>query len=242
MNRLSDADLLDLAARNEAAGSLDGLARRLLALAWPAVAAERWAALDAARRDTLLLQLRCRHFGPLLQAQSACPACGERLEYELDGQQLGGPADAAALLAEPADLRLECEGRAVMLRRPSAADLADLAQAADPAALMRRCLVDPPADAEALCADPAWQAAFGAALADELPLADPQIGLHCPACGAGWEESFDAGRFLHADLEAAAGRLLDEVHQLALAYHWSERDILALPAARRRDYLQRLGA
>jgi hypothetical protein len=236
MKRLSDADLLDLAARDEAARP-DGWARRLLALAWPEQPPERWTALDAARRDTLLLRLRCRQFGALLQAQSACPECGERLEYELDGWQLAGPAEPAALLADPADLRLALHGRVLSLRRPAADDLAE---AADPAALMRRCLLEPPADADALCADPAWQAAFGAALADELPLADPQIALQCPACGAGWEESFDAAGFLYDDLRAASARLLDEVHRLALAYHWSERDILALPAARRRDYLQRL--
>lgn len=37
-----------------------------------------------------------------------------------------------------------------------------------------------------------------------------------------------------------AERLFDEVHLLALHYHWAERDILALTAARRGRYLQRL--
>jgi hypothetical protein len=32
-------------------------------------------------------------------------------------------------------------------------------------------------------------------------------------------------------------RLYDEVHVLALHYHWAERDILALPAAKRQRYL-----
>lgn len=35
----------------------------------------------------------------------------------------------------------------------------------------------------------------------------------------------------------SADLLLTEVHALALHYHWSERDILALPRARRRRYL-----
>jgi hypothetical protein len=34
--------------------------------------------------------------------------------------------------------------------------------------------------------------------------------------------------------------LLDAVHQLARAYHWSEREILALPRERRRQYLARV--
>jgi hypothetical protein len=32
-------------------------------------------------------------------------------------------------------------------------------------------------------------------------------------------------------------RLYQEVHVLALHYHWSERSILALPAAKRQRYL-----
>ena len=32
-------------------------------------------------------------------------------------------------------------------------------------------------------------------------------------------------------------RLYTEVHHLALHYHWSERDILALPRGRRQRYL-----
>jgi hypothetical protein len=37
-----------------------------------------------------------------------------------------------------------------------------------------------------------------------------------------------------------AARLLEEVHVLALHYHWAERDILALTTARRGRYLQLL--
>jgi hypothetical protein len=32
-------------------------------------------------------------------------------------------------------------------------------------------------------------------------------------------------------------RLFEEVHVLALQYHWPERDILALPRGKRRRYL-----
>jgi hypothetical protein len=238
MKMLSDAALLDLAAQDEAARPGEA-ARRWLALAWPDCPAERWAMLDGARRDTLLLLLRRARFGDLLQAESCCPACGERVEYELDAAHLAGDAQAQMLLADAASIELALADRVLRLRRPLAEDLALATSAPD---LMRRCLLDADAESQALCGEPASIQAFGAALAEELPLADPQIGLQCPACGAAWEETFEAWTFLQADLRAAADRLLDEVHTLALAYHWPERDILALPPARRRQYLRRLAA
>jgi hypothetical protein len=39
---------------------------------------------------------------------------------------------------------------------------------------------------------------------------------------------------------ATGDRLLEEVHSIARAYHWSEAEILALPLPRRRRYLDLL--
>lgn len=41
-------------------------------------------------------------------------------------------------------------------------------------------------------------------------------------------------------MKSRASRLLREVHALARAYHWSERELLALPLPRRTAYLQLL--
>jgi hypothetical protein len=64
------------------------------------------------------------------------------------------------------------------------------------------------------------------------------IDLSCPACGHGWQVIFDIESFLWAKVSALAKRLLHEVHGLASAYGWTERDILALPAVRRQFYLE----
>ena len=40
---------------------------------------------------------------------------------------------------------------------------------------------------------------------------------------------FDIARFLDDELAGRATRLLDEIHLIAMAYHWSEAAILALP-------------
>ena len=45
------------------------------------------------------------------------------------------------------------------------------------------------------------------------------------------------GAFLWAEIHAWAQQLLRDVHTLAIAYGWSETEVLALPAARRRAYL-----
>ncbi len=42
---------------------------------------------------------------------------------------------------------------------------------------------------------------------------------------------------LFRELAEHGDRLYREVHHLALHYHWSERDILALPHGKRRRYL-----
>ena len=79
-----------------------------------------------------------------------------------------------------------------------------------------------------------------------MALADPlgEIMLHfdCPACGTSFEESLDLSTFLWAEIEARAQRLLLEVHTLAVAYGWSEAEILSLNAARREIYLEMVRA
>jgi hypothetical protein len=71
--------------------------------------------------------------------------------------------------------------------------------------------------------------------------ADIAIDLACPACTQHWTEGLDIGAHLWLELEAAAQRLLHEVVVLAKSFGWAERDILALPPARRRAYLQAIG-
>jgi hypothetical protein len=53
--------------------------------------------------------------------------------------------------------------------------------------------------------------------------------------------TLDPAEFLWAAAEAQARRLLLEVDALARAYGWREPDVLALPPARRRAYLELVG-
>ena len=64
------------------------------------------------------------------------------------------------------------------------------------------------------------------------------LDLQCAACGHEWQETFDILSFFWSELSRYAKRLLQEVHTLAWAYGWSESEILAMSAARRRVYLE----
>lgn len=66
-------------------------------------------------------------------------------------------------------------------------------------------------------------------------LAD-RITLECPECGSTHQVMLD----LYRGLLKPVNQLLDDVHNLAVNYHWSEKEILAMPNQRRSAYLQRL--
>jgi hypothetical protein len=82
----------------------------------------------------------------------------------------------------------------------------------------------------------------GERMAAADPLAEIVLNFQCPACEATCHESLDLPTFLWAELEALARRLVMDVHALASAYGWSEREILALSDTRRRLYLEMVSA
>jgi hypothetical protein len=77
-----------------------------------------------------------------------------------------------------------------------------------------------------------------------LDAADPLVCFHvtacCPACGAAIRRDVDLEAIAHRHLAAAQQQLLDAIHRLASAYHWTEREVLALPRRRRAHYLARI--
>jgi len=85
-------------------------------------------------------------------------------------------------------------------------------------------------------------AAIARRMAEVDPLADIQLELTCPSCEHRWRSVFDIVSFLWAELEVWAWRILSDVHTLASAYGWRERDILTLSPTRRQFYLEMVGA
>jgi len=232
MRTLSSADVLDLWEQGVPLLPLD---RGLLALG----TADPRAAEDAAdwplgRRNRALLDLYAAWFGPRMPAWTSCPACGDKVEFELDAREL------AATAIEPREHSV-CVGE-YTFRLPTSRDLAHVAVSGSASAsngLLQRCRIGGP---ETLIADDDVLEAIEESLATADPLAELRLALSCPSCRREWDDAFDIERFLWAEVEARARRVLWDVHTLATAYGWSESDTLALSAARRAMYLQMVRA
>jgi len=210
----------------------------LLGGALPGLTDDDLAALPIGRRDAALLELRERLFGSRFTGVTTCPSCFEELEVAFEAAELRRELPQT----ECASLRVE--EVEIELRLPTGADLIAIETALDVDAaremLVSRCLVRATRDARPvsvgeLPADVVDQSVLR--LRELDPQADVSLDVHCPACGEAWREPFDIASYLWGELSTWARRLLGEVHQLALAYGWSERDILSLTPVRRNAYL-----
>lgn len=228
MQAATAAHLIELWERCE---SCSAAQRALVLLAWalPDRDIDTLADWDLGLRDWHLLRLRRTLFGSHLDGYTDCPACGERLEIALDAHQLQDDVEPA-----PApDYRCE-DGQ--HYRLPSSRDLIaiDGIEDVDAAAhaLMERCAMEP------LTVAPTneTEAALGSLAAER----GFRLDLTCASCEEQWLFDFDPAGFIWEEIRARALELLDEVHQLASAYGWSERAILAMSATRRAAYLARI--
>lgn len=239
MRPLTTAQLLDVWEQGRTRSPVEqGVG--LLAAALPDTPPAQIARLSIGRRDALLLTLREWTFGPDLACVAACPACGERLEFLFQVEDILLPQPE-----EPEPLTLQADGYDIEYRLPNSQDLAALAasESAARAQLLERCILsiragDEPAVAAEL--PPQILQALEEDMARHDPQADIQLALACPECDHHWQSPFDILTFFWAELEAWARHILDEVHILASAYGWPEADILALSEARRRHYLERV--
>lgn len=225
----------------------------LLSAAWPQVPLAAFSQMSMGQRDACLLSLREQLFGTRLSGLAKCPKCGEQLELAFLVDDIRAPHsdrnDLAADLASASQIfGFLAEGYRVRFRLPNSADLLAVTAAADEGAtqrsLLRRCVLSVEEDSvdvtESILDD--LPEAVEKALSAEMDQADPQgnvqFELNCPACGHQWFLTFDILRYLWHEIDDWARRTLREVHRLASAYGWSEREILALSANRRQMYLE----
>lgn len=217
----------------------------LLAAALPATPPEALSAMPVVARDLELLRLRALTFGPELAVLGTCPACGERLEFTLDAGELATRLEPAAC-AGPAEWTED--GQRYRLRPVTTDDMLATLAVPDPdaeALLLARSLEHiPNHDAERTDLSP-LRPGFSPSVVkrfEELHAdAELRCALDCPACSARHVHDFDIARFLWREVTVAARLLLAEVHALAAAYGWAERDIVRLSPPRRAAYLELAG-
>jgi hypothetical protein len=210
----------------------------LLTAARPERTAAEWTAVSVGERDHALLCLREELFGPRIEAAIECPECGERLELAFTPGDITTPV----ALSSEETLHLSVEGYDLTYRLPATADLLAIAGCGR-ADLLDRC-VQARRGGEIVKAgelpEPVSRA-VSQAMADADPRADVRLALDCPACSHRWQAMFDIVSFLWGEVEDWALQTLREVHALASAYGWSEREILSLSLRRRRMYLDMVG-
>jgi endogenous inhibitor of DNA gyrase (YacG/DUF329 family) len=221
MRTLSNSDILSLWEKGRRLHPLDrGLLALSVAAALPDENVADW---PVGRRNRMLFEMHCQCFGSSLQGWTACPECGEKVEFDIDARSL-----------VPLDSPQSQETIAVgdcCFRLPTSRDLARFTNAVDIQAaaisLAQRCLVNGPEPA-------AWTERVLVEIGDNITavdsMAETRLALDCPQCGHQWE------------VESRARRLLWEVHMLASAYGWSERETLTVSADRRAIYLEMVQA
>ena len=185
--------------------------------------------------NAAIIARRRSHFGTTMGLLAECPTCREWVEFS-----------APTGLFEPApgtNREFLWQGWRIEFRLPTVADLVIARSVSDPkTTLIERILVRATLHGESAELTSEAQAAWEAHLDEVDPLAVIEFSLSCDACGHTWSAVFEPAREYARELEVGARRLLSEVDALARAYGWDEKTTLSLSPARRRLYLEMVGA
>lgn len=187
--------------------------------------------------DALIVDLRRERLGDRLIAEGSCGQCGARVDVDFSlAAYLEHNRPRRTELAAPDEQRpgwWRLRRYDTAFRIPSAGDV--LAAGSGPegrAALLESCFSG---DLGARAVRTAERA-----LARIAPVLHTTVAGQCPDCGAEAQLEVDARGIALTELGFLAGSVLDEVHLIAAAYHWTEQAILDLPSTRRAAYAERV--
>ena len=180
--------------------------------------------------EALLLHLHALAFGERIEADATC-YCRRRINISFAvGDYLAAHAPRQPRTVSATDMPgwFQLDGEEPAFRLPTAGDQIAVADEADPvAALVARCL-RPARSSQRI----------ERAMAQMAPPVSGEVAGVCPYCQAEAPFIFDVPSFVLGELQVQASLICEEVHCLAGHYHWSEEKILALPAQRRRRYVE----
>ena len=199
--------------------------------------------LTVGDREALLLHLRAAAHGDSLPCLLDCPDCAERMDLELRVSDVLLPPYPDARASYETTVSAGRTRYDVRFRLPSGADQEAAARAPDLEAGMRtlleRCVEEVRARGRRVRGVPdAVREELPRLMAELDPQAEVVVNLSCPACGGETSALLDTATILFRELTGRAEHLYREVHAIALHYHWSEDEILALDTRKRRRYLE----
>lgn len=208
--------------------------------------------LTVGDREALLLHLRRLTIGECLQCVLTCPnpSCCEKMDLDLKvSELLLHPYSNARERYEKIFTKDGIRYR-VGFRLPTGSDhesaallaATDAQQAAEQ--LLNNCIAwvidesEPKKNLEHC--PPVVAQKLPAVMADLDPQAELRLDLTCPVCGHRFSTILDMATFFFQELTARVKHLYQEVHVLALSYHWSEAEIIGMTARKRHRYLDLL--
>lgn len=196
-------------------------------------------ALAAGTRERLLQLIGARRRPLPDWREAVCERCGQRYDLEVDLRALPVKSPGPGFPV----IEVETSRGRRLFEAPNGYHeeaLAARALSGEPATRMLLALAGLDDDAKEAAADftPRDLVQIDQALEQGSPEAVETLDGICPVCGARTRARIDPlfGLFPRVD------DVLDEVHALASAYGWGEAEILAMPAGRRRRYLERVAA
>jgi hypothetical protein len=183
-----------------------------------------------------------------LSVDAECPSCQEQLSFDLPLEDF--VKDAAKQVTRQT---LQCtlaNGTDIQLRLPTGLDQQRWLQQgwsqqsgsqqgqADFQTIAQDLLLDAEAIAGNQSGTEGWVEQVEAVLEEADPLTALELEAQCPNCQAEIRSPFNLELNLLQRLRGVLTEMLRNVNQLALSYHWSEAEILNLPAQRRDFYLR----
>lgn len=215
--------------------------------------------LLVADRQYLILKLREITFGDRIQAVIRCPwpDCGQKVDVDFSTHDIPvinsdekGPVYSMKLSEEAA--WNDSQGkpyRNIRFRLPNGGDQEIVSpivihnEAKALSMLLERCIqaigpVATPGKKEINRFSPRARMEIEKKMQSVAPKIELTMEANCPECARGFAIPFDLQEFFFGELESSRELLHREIHYLAYNYHWSEREILAMPREKRRKYIE----
>ncbi len=198
---------------------------------------ENWYDMPLGVRDKRLLSLRVKAFDSGFAGTVTCDLCKEKIEFNVD---IG---DFISLPGTVSTFQVPYQGRQYSFRPLSTRDLMAISNSGQDSGskdlVKILCLNDDPAK-DLILERPELIERVNRALEEHQSISDIVLTSDCPECRHTMKSIFDIVHVLDADITHAAGLFLEDIHQLATAYGWTEDTIFSIPRARRNWYVKRI--
>ena len=205
--------------------------------------------MNIGKIDAALIDLRDLTFGPMINCLESCPVCNSPLELPLRISDL--KANASDISSE--SLSIISGEYEIDFSLPTSRDLIaissynNIEKAKD--LLLRRCITQIRRNGRVCSKVSSNDVPIPDRSREEISKrmreidsqANVEINLICPSCGSDWQRVFDIATFFCREIDIWALRTLREVHILASAYGWSEKEIVEMSQWKKDLYMEMVG-